>query len=594
MLNKIKKCMIKASLVTVGICAVYGISSMEALARGQLDISFDSDGVKKITMPSVNSAMTSFYVYPDNRMLLGAVDDRVNGFEVEMARLMPDGNFETYFGNNTGKIGYSQTSIPAMPDVFVNDFAVDVNRNIVSVGQASNYTNGYVFQFDRAGNPITSFGTNGQYALSNHSRVLSTYAIEVKGVAIQKDNKILITGKLENASQSYFKSFVLRLNENGQPDSSFGAMADGLVVLPNPHTIPVFGEEIQVTDSGNIYVTSSYLVVKLETNGLLDTSFNGSGFAYTFPSSGLAFNSGQLAVDHEENVYFLSMLTSNNVAIDQCSIVKYLPSGAKDGLFGVNGEVTLIPLAGDKYNCADIALASEGGIVVSALGDFLPWTNTTTSGTPYIFRLNAAGGMETSFGNQGITQVTAPQLPNPVHHGIIWDSVFLATDSDNNVMFALSEYFYAKPGMQYVTGKLIDNNDNATLTPNNFPPKGSQPQNSWVVSDPVQVTGLHANAAVAVQINTGQYSINGGAYTTELGHVKNGDTIVLRNWAGSGLGFSATSTLTVGGRPDRKHAGVIKGTTQSYDFLIATSPFVTDPVDPNPGGPSLPGGPIGF
>lgn len=585
MLNTIKQCLLKASLVTVGIVTVYGLASTEALARGQLDITFDGDGVKKVIMPSVNSAVTAFHVYPDNRMLLGAVDDRPNGFEIEMARLLPDGNFEPYFGNNTGRIGYSQTSIPAMPDVFINDFAVDVHRNIVSVGQASNYTNGYVFKFDRAGSPITSFGTNGQYALSTHTRVLPNYAIEVKGVAIQKDNKILITGKMEDASQSVFKTFVMRLHGNGQPDISFGAMADGLVFLPNPYTLPVFGEEIKVTDSGNIYVTSSYLVAKLDTHGLLDTSFNGSGFAYTIPASGLPFTSGQIAVDHEENVYFLSILTSTSVAVDRCSIVKYLPSGAKDGLFGVNGEVTLIPPAGDKYNCGDIALASEGGIVVSALGDFLPWTNTTTSGTPYIFRLDAFGNMETSFGTQGITQLTSPQIPNPVHHGIIWDNVFLTTDSDNNVRFAMSEYFYTKPGMQYVTGKLVDNNDVATLTPNNFPSKGSQPQYSWVVSDPVQVSGLHADAAVAVQVSNGQYSINGGTFTTELGHVKNGDTIHLRNMTGSGIGFSATTTLTVGGRPDRKHAGVIKGNTQTYDFLIAISPLVTDPIDPDPGGP---------
>ena len=65
MLNKIKQGALKASLVTVGICALYGLTSVEALARGQLDITFDGDGVKKLIMPSVNSAMTSFYVYPD-------------------------------------------------------------------------------------------------------------------------------------------------------------------------------------------------------------------------------------------------------------------------------------------------------------------------------------------------------------------------------------------------------------------------------------------------------------------------------------------------------------------------------------------------
>ena len=68
-------------------------------------------------------------------------------------------------------------------------------------------------------------------------------------------------------------------------------------------------------------------------------------------------------------------------------------------------------------------------------------------------------------------------------------------------------------------------------------------------SNTITVTGINASAAVSVS-GAGQYSKNGGAYTTAAGTASSGDTFAVRH-TNSGVNSTATSTtLTIGGISD--------------------------------------------
>ena len=55
------------------------------------------------------------------------------------------------------------------------------------------------------------------------------------------------------------------------------------------------------------------------------------------------------------------------------------------------------------------------------------------------------------------------------------------------------------------------------------------------------------NAAAAISVANGQYSVNGGAYTAAAGTVNNGDTVTVQHTSASTNSASVTTTLTIGG-----------------------------------------------
>jgi hypothetical protein len=68
---------------------------------------------------------------------------------------------------------------------------------------------------------------------------------------------------------------------------------------------------------------------------------------------------------------------------------------------------------------------------------------------------------------------------------------------------------------------------------------------STQVSNPITVTGITTPAVIS--ITGGQYSVNGGAFTSAAGTVQPGDQVSVQMTAPSAYGTTATSTLTVDG-----------------------------------------------
>ncbi len=71
---------------------------------------------------------------------------------------------------------------------------------------------------------------------------------------------------------------------------------------------------------------------------------------------------------------------------------------------------------------------------------------------------------------------------------------------------------------------------------------------SEIVSDSITVSGV--DAAAAISITGGEYSINGSAYTAALGAAVSGDAVAVRNVSGTSNGAAVHTTLTIGGVSD--------------------------------------------
>lgn len=69
-----------------------------------------------------------------------------------------------------------------------------------------------------------------------------------------------------------------------------------------------------------------------------------------------------------------------------------------------------------------------------------------------------------------------------------------------------------------------------------------------IESNAITVAGI--NAATAISVTGGEYSVNGGAYATTSGTVNAGDTVKVRHTSSASYSTSAHTTLTIGGVSD--------------------------------------------
>lgn len=69
-----------------------------------------------------------------------------------------------------------------------------------------------------------------------------------------------------------------------------------------------------------------------------------------------------------------------------------------------------------------------------------------------------------------------------------------------------------------------------------------------ITSDPVTITGI--DAAAAITVTGGTYSINGGAFTSSAGTVVNGDTVRARHTSSASASTATNTVVTIGGVSD--------------------------------------------
>jgi uncharacterized delta-60 repeat protein len=150
----------------------------------------------------------------------------------------------------------------------------------------------------------------------------------------------------------------------------------------------------------------------LLTAGVLDTSFGGTGLVTTQ----LAFNtkSQGLVVQPDLKTVVVGLeAPSNTTGVFPHSLVlfRYNVDGSLDSTFGSGGEVVLstnsLQSSWTLHNAA-VALQPDGKIVV-ATNTASATSSTLNSSDMLVLRFNANGGLDTSFGTNGETEIHLAQ-----------------------------------------------------------------------------------------------------------------------------------------------------------------------------------------
>ena len=355
---------------------------------GSLDTSFDGDGKVVTQVGGAVDIAHSVAVQTDGRIV--AAGNATLDFGV--VRYNTDGTLDSSFDDD-GKV----ITTVGFVDVRASSVAIQSDGRIVVAGFSKSNPGPsddfVVVRYNTDGTLDTSFDGDGKVFTSIGSIDLAY------SVAIQSDDRIVVAGATYNGSN--FDFAVIRYNTDGTLDTSFDG--DGKVITP----IGSFDDvaySVAIQTNGHIVAAgkssngtnSDFVVVRYNTNGTLDTSFDGDGKAIT-PVGSIEDVAYSVAIQPDGRIVAAGYAGCNTGEPgDDFAVVRYNTDGTLDASFDGDGKALTAISTGSVDSASSVAVQTDGRIIVAGFSYDGP-----NRGDFAIVRYNANGTLDTSFDGDG-------------------------------------------------------------------------------------------------------------------------------------------------------------------------------------------------
>ena len=329
---------------------------------GTLDASFGTggsvtanrNGIGVSSFPSNVDRASGMALQSDGRIVLtGTTRPPATSYDVMLMRFNSDGTLDTTFdtdGIATADVGFEQ---------YASDVLIQPDGKILVGGSqcCPGSFDLFAARFNADGTLDTTFGSSGFAVLS-----LSAGNDFGRGIALQADGKIVLTGNQDDGNSST----VVRLNADGTLDGTFGTAGIATVDAALGQEA---GVNVSIQSDGKIVVSGfadttslgawDYLVFRLDGSGTLDPSFGTGGIVTTDVSGGTDFG------------YDLLILSNGQIAVSggatgaalDFRVVLYNSDGSLDSGFGTGGISEAANFGQNDQGFA-IALQADGNFVV--------------------------------------------------------------------------------------------------------------------------------------------------------------------------------------------------------------------------------------
>lgn len=339
-----------------------------------------------------------------------------------------------------------------------NAVAIQTDGKIVVAGSSGNGTNSdfAIIRLLSNGSLDNTFDGDGKVMTNfagwdaNNSNDYAT------SVAIQSDGKIVVAGYgmyLGTNGFSTVDEFVLaRYNTDGSLDTSFNGT--GKVHTRFGNTIAGYSNAILIQPDGKILVsgysqqsnTKNFAMIRYLSDGSLDTSFDGDGIVLIQVGTP---NSGSSVVDEAHSIALqtdgkivLAGFATNGSKTD-FALVRYNSDGSLDVSFDDDGKKTVsIGTDGDVIN--GIAIQTDGKIIAVGYTEISTWKNFA------IARFNSDGSLDSSFDSDGKQTLYFNFTPENTCYA---NAVLI--QNDGKILVAGSDYYWG--GYDFALARLNSN-----------------------------------------------------------------------------------------------------------------------------------------
>jgi uncharacterized delta-60 repeat protein len=339
--------------------------------NGSLDTSFGSGGIVTTVFPGDGSFAFALALQSDGKIIAAGTDfldfhpGDMSNTDFALARYNPDGSLDATFGNG----GILTTDfLGAEDDVY--SVLIQPDGRIIAVGSANSPIDYYNFAAARYlanGALDPTFGTGGKVRTDFGNNDFDiAYA-----AALQPDGKIVAVGTTSfdlGVSQDFA---LLRYNSNGTLDTTFDG--DGRLLIDFGSYLQ-YAYAVMIQPDGKIVTVgypdtesddSDFLLARCNPNGSLDSSFGVGGKVRTSLGD---LNSGATAavLQPDGRIVVAGFNPTGNASGVEFALARYL--GTPPTTLGISGTITYCsnpsapPLPGATLNLT-------GSMTVSTLSD---------------------------------------------------------------------------------------------------------------------------------------------------------------------------------------------------------------------------------
>ncbi len=435
-------------------CVLEDRSTPSQLAR--LDLAFNQVG--SLALPfdiggNLIDTASAIAIQADGKIVVvGSTELSATDTDFAIARLNSDGTLDTTFSGGRRAIGFSGNR----PDQ-ATAVAIQSDGKILVAGFSESDdpidTDFSIIRLTSTGELDTTFGDNGRQRIF-FDQADSTFEDKAVGVAVDSQGRILLAGSVAQASGNAFDFGVVRLLSDGSLDSTFDG--DGRAVVgfnlggtnsDRPVSLAVDSQD-RVVVVGSVETGTpgarDFGIVRLTTNGGLDTQFQGTG------RTTIAFNAGganadvpaAVQLDSQGNIVIVGTVdvaTGNQ----DLGVVRLTPDGAVDASFGGTGKLIFGFDRGTNLNDQAAALAidpSTSRITIAATVGGLTDGNTDVG----LLRLTSEGLLDRTLSSDGLVTLGFDRGGNNADQaaGVALDSlgrpIVLATIETTNRDFGIA------------------------------------------------------------------------------------------------------------------------------------------------------------
>ena len=326
---------------------------------GDLDTSLDGDGIVMTDFDGKSDIAEAIALDEFNRIIVGGYIDSGDGFGFAVARYLSDGTLDETFGDSglvTKMIGVTG---------FCKSLAVQQDNKIVLGGYVLDpvsLTNEFMLmRFNTNGTLDSTFHGNGIVQTN-----MGIGAAVANAILIQPDKKIVLAGQVLNDATLRWQIGIARYNEDGSTDDTWDQ--DGLVftgldqadftinaVVMDANKKIIVGGYFGTAPSNNLFAVARY-----HLNGQLDETFGDEGIL--LGSYGAQNNQvNTIVIQPDEQILIAGSSLQGNR--DLFAIARLDPDGAFDETFGDEGVVRPVIEQNDGIN--GMALQQDGKLVVA-------------------------------------------------------------------------------------------------------------------------------------------------------------------------------------------------------------------------------------
>jgi uncharacterized delta-60 repeat protein len=401
------------------------IGNVSVFAQGgSLDFSFNATGYRYEGFGGGSDELRAIAVQPDGKIVAAGNADNIpgSGADFALVRYNTDGSLDLTFGGD-GKV---TTAIgPALSTDIAYAVALQADGKIVAAGYASGISGSgvdfAVVRYNADGSLDTSFDGDGKVTTAIAAGTGDEIAF---AVSVQPDGKIVSVG------HSSFDFAAVRLNADGSLDTTFDS--DGRVVTPisaGAGADVAYAAALQpdgkLVAAGRADSASGtdFALVRFNTDGSLDTTFDGDGKVTTAIAAGTNIDIANAVAIQADGKIVAAGYGSGYATGTDFELVRYNTNGSLDTSFDTDGRVTTVMGGGTSIDLVNsVALQSDGKILALGRAD-------TAFGTDFaLARYNSNGSLDSTFDGDG--RVTTPV-------GLSTDLAYaLAVQADGKILAA--------------------------------------------------------------------------------------------------------------------------------------------------------------